>query len=640
MRIALLISFLMAAPLDGAAQLRVSRLFSDGAVIQRNVDVPVWGWAAPGSTVEVTFDDVSLIAEAESDSSWSVIIPAMPSGGKHILTVASGDQTITAEDILIGDVWVASGQSNMEWTVADSKNAEEEIASAADASIRHFEVPHSWAEAPAETLAGGEWHSATSENVGSFTAVGYFFARDLREHVQVPIGLLHTSWGGSRIEPWMSAEALGMDASDYEAIMAREREREEQLLADLRAKLGEPLPKEDRGMQDGRAVWADPSLDDASWLTISVPNRWEEVGYEGLDGVAWYRTSFDLSAAEASEDITLGLGMIDDGDITWVNGERVGSMEMAWNKPRIYEVPASALREGENIVAVRVEDTGGGGGITGDSDHLFVEIDGDRRPLAGDWKFKPGKVEVNLGSEKNQIPTLLYNKMIHPLLRFPITGVIWYQGESNAYPQQAYDYRDQFKSMISDWRARWSAKDDPFPFLWVQLANYMAADAEPSESDWAMLRESQSAALELPKTAQAVAIDVGEADDIHPRNKQDVGRRLALAARHVAYGQDIVYSGPQYVGHQVIGDRVELVFAHVGGGLVAKEGDLQGFAIAGEDGEFVWADAKIEGDRVVVSSDEVSNPTAVRYAWGNNPDRANLYNEEGLPASPFRTDVR
>lgn len=636
-RVALLILAVL-VPLESAAQLRLARVFSDGMVIQRDVKVPVWGWAPPGSEVEVTFDDEQFEATTGPDSTWTVILPPMLTGGKHVLTVVAGEDRVTVEDVLIGDVWVASGQSNMEWAVANSNHAVEEIASAADASIRHFKVPQSWEERPSEMLAGGEWHPATSEHVGAFTAVGYFFARELREHVQVPIGLINTSWGGSRIEPWMSAEALGMEASDYEAIMTREREREEQIRTDLRAKIGE-LPEEDLGMVGGRAVWADPDLDDASWATISVPNRWEEVGYEGLDGIAWYRTSFELSDEEASEGVTLGVGMIDDADVTWVNGERVGSMEMAWNTPRVYEVPASALREGENVVAVRVEDTGGGGGITGSAENLFVQVGGESRPIAGDWKFKPGKVVVTLASQKNQIPTLLYNKMIHPLLRFPIKGVLWYQGESNAYPEQAFQYRELFKTMITDWRDRWNAVDEDFPFLWVQLANYMESDDEPSDSDWAMLRESQSAALVLPNTAQAVAIDIGEADDIHPRNKQDVGRRLALAARHVAYGEDLVYSGPQYVGHQVIGDRVELVFAHVGDGLVAKGGPLGGFAIAGQDGEFVWADARIEGDRVVVWSDEVENPVAVRYGWADNPEDANLYNVEGLPASPFRTDV-
>ncbi len=621
----------------------MSRLFADGMVMQRDAAVPVWGWAAPGTAVEVRFGGDVYGAEAEPDSSWLVTLPSMPAGGPHAMSIEAGAERIEVENILIGDVWIASGQSNMEWMVADSRNAEEEIAAAYDRSIRHFKVPQSWAMRPEGTLAGGTWQSATPEHVGSFTAVGYFFARELRDHVDVPIGLVHTSWGGSRIEPWMSAESLELGDEAFDEIMARERQRQEELRGQLRAKLGGPLPTDDLGMRGDRAVWAEPDLDDEDWMRIPVPHRWEEVGFEGMDGIAWYRTTFELSEQEAAEGAVLGLGMIDDGDVTWVNGHEVGGMEMAWNQAREYEVPASALRPGTNVVAVRVEDTGGGGGIVGSTDLLFVEAAGERRPLAGDWKFNAGRVEVGASTQYNQIPTLLYNKMIHPLLRFPIAGAIWYQGESNAYPEQAYEYRDLFKTMISDWRARWNSgqqdgRPQDFPFLWVQLANYMAPAEEPGESDWAMLRESQTAALELPNTGQAVAIDVGEADDIHPRNKQAVGRRLAQAARAVAYGQEAVPAGSTYVGHAVRDGQIVLAFDHVGSGLRARGGGLDGFAIAGPDGEFVWAHATIEGETVVVWSDRVDDPVAVRYAWADNPDRANLYNREGLPAVPFRTD--
>lgn len=631
------------AAADTSAQLRVSRLFADGMVIQRDAAVPVLGWAAPGTTVEVRFGGETYTAEAGADSAWSVTLPDMAAGGPHVMTIEAEAERIDVKDILVGDVWIASGQSNMEWEVADARDAEEEIASAFDPSIRHFKVPHSWAMRPEQALAGGTWQPAVPEHVGSFTAVGYFFARELREHVDVPIGLIHTSWGGSRIEPWMSAESLGLGDEAFDEIMAREREREERLREQLREKFGSPLPTEDAGLRGDRALWAEPDLDDDGWMRIPVPHRWEEVGFEGMDGIAWYRTSFELSEEQASEDAVLGLGMIDDADVTWVNGHKVGGMEMAWNQAREYDVPASVLRPGTNVIAVRVEDTGGGGGIVGSTDLLYVEAAGERRPLAREWKFNAGRVEVGASTQYNQIPTLLYNKMIHPLLQFPIAGAIWYQGESNAYPEQAYEYRDLFKTMISDWRARWnSGRSDgaprDFPFLWVQLANYMAPSDEPGESDWAMLRESQAAALEMPNTGQAVAIDVGEADDIHPRNKQAVGRRLAQSARAVAYGHDVAPSGPQYVGHAVRDGQIVLAFANVGGGLRARGGDLGGFAIAGPDGEFVWANAKIEGETVVVWSDRVDDPLAVRYAWADNPDRANLYNREGLPAVPFRTD--
>lgn len=604
-------------------------------VMQRDVEVPVWGWADVDAEVAVTFRGATHTARADASGAWTVRLPPAGAGGPYEITVAAGDERLRVEDVLVGDVWICSGQSNMEWVVADSNDAEREIAAAGDGRIRHFKVPRGWAVKPETVLAGGEWEAAEPARVGHFTAVGYFFARELRQHVDVPIGLVNSSWGGSRIEPWMSAEALGLDSTGVEKIMQLERDRERRVLERVRARIG-PLPERDQGLVDGRAVWADPELDDAGWDTLAVPARWEEEGFDGMDGIAWYRTAFELTAKEAQKGAVLGLGTIDDGDVSWVNGYEVGRMAQAWNVPRVYEVPASALRAGENVLAVRVEDTGGGGGIFGDPELLYVEAGGERLPLAGSWRFRVGHATVNAEGSKNQVPTLLYNKMIHPLLRYPIKGALWYQGESNAGADDAYVYRDLFAGMIEDWRRRWGVGD--FPFLFVQLASFMAAADEPAESSWALLRESQCAALELAATAQAVTIDIGDADDVHPRNKQDVGLRLALAARKVAYGQDLVYSGPVYRSHEVRGGRVFLDFDHAGSGLTARGGELKGFAVAGADRRFVWAEAAIEGGRVAVRSDAVPEPVAVRYAWGDNPEDANLYNAEGLPASPFRTD--
>ncbi len=540
---------------------------------------------------------------------------------------------------MIGDVWVCSGQSNMEWAVADSLDAAREIAAARDPKIRHFKVPRSWATTPEENVAGGRWEPADPEHTGAFTAVGYFFARELRAHADVPIGLINTSWGGSRIEPWMSAGALGLDDAGMRALLARERDYGQQVLKAIRARVG-PLPERDGGLVDGLAVWADPELDDSSWMRMSLPARWEEAGFEGMDGVAWFRTSFELGAGDAAAGARLGLGTIDDSDIAWVNGREVGRTELAWNRPRVYAVPDAVLHEGRNVIAVRVEDTGGGGGIWGDPALLYVDVAGKKLPLAGEWRFKIGLVTVNLDFHKNEVPTVLYNAMVHPLQSYPIKGVLWYQGESNAAQDDAFRYRDLFRAMITDWRAGWGQGE--LPFLWVQLAAFMPAAAEPGDSSWAVLRESQSAALALPRTGQAVAIDIGDADDIHPRNKQEVGRRLALAARAVAYGEKIEHSGPTYRSHEVRDGRIVLTFDHVGGGLEwvgDASASLRGFAIAGADRRFVWADATIENGRVVVWSDAVPAPVAVRYAWADNPAGANLFNVDGLPASPFRTDA-
>ncbi len=639
---ALFLGVVLASPTSSSAQMRLSPLISDGMVIQRGVQVPVWGSAAPGASVTVTFDGRDYAARADAAGRWRVLLPARPAGGPYALRIAGPDTTVTIEDVLAGDVWLCSGQSNMELALADARDGARETAAAQDARIRHFKVPRGWAEAPRGELAGGAWESAAPARAGSFTAVGYFFARALRQHLDVPIGLINSSWGGSRIEAWMSGPALGLDSAALAGSWAGQRAQAERVQAALRARIGE-LPRRDAGLVDGRALWAGPDLDDAAWAALPVPGLWESAGYDGLDGVAWYRTTFELTAEEAARGVRLGLGKIDDSDVAWVNGQEVGRTALAYNRPRVNEVPAAALRPGRNVLAVRVEDFGGGGGIWGDSALLYVESAPLRRPLAGAWKFRVGAVFDNHDDTKNQVPTALYNRMIHPLLEYPIKGVLWYQGESNAdRASDARAYAAQFQAMIRDWRSGW--RQPALPFLFVQLPNYMPADSQPAESAWALLRQSQSAALALPATAQVVALDLGEAGDIHPRNKQDVGGRLALAARKVAYGENLVHSGPTYLGHEVRGGRVLVRFANVGGGLVARGATAEGsgpggFALAGADRHFVWAHAAIEGDRVVVWSERVSDPVAVRYGWGNNPDRANLFNREGLPAAPFRTDA-
>jgi sialate O-acetylesterase len=620
------------------AALSVAGPFGGHMVLQRGAVVPIGGSANPGSPLVVTIGGRRYEGRADARGGWSVTLQPMKPGAQGELTVESEGERLTFRDVVAGDVWVCSGQSNMEWSVADSLDAAQEIAQADDPLIRHFKVPRSWAASPETSLAGGSWEAAAPERVGGFTAVGYFFARELRRHVTVPIGLINTSWGGSRIEPWMSASSLGLGPEAVEEILRDEKAYEQETLAKIRARVG-ALPDRDEGMVEGRAVWADPALDDAGWDRIAVPSAWEEAGFEGMDGVAWYRTSFVLTAEQAEEPLRLGLGTIDDSDVSFVNGHEIGRTALAWNRPRLYDVPPSLLRAGRNVVAVRVEDTGGGGGIWGKPELLYVEVGGERRPLAGEWRFKPALVTVNMEFHKSQVPTVLYNKMVYPLLRFPITGVLWYQGESNASTPEAFAYRKLFTGMIENWRAGWGLGN--VPFLFVQLANYLPEGAEPPESGWALLRESQTAALALPATAQVVTIDVGDAHDIHPRNKQEVGRRLALAARRLAYGEDLIFSGPTYRGHSVRGRRVVLTFAHVGRGLVARGADggrLTGFTIAGNDRRFVAAEARLEDGRVVVWSTAVAWPVAVRYAWADDPENANLFNVDGLPASPFRTD--
>lgn len=621
----------------GVQAVELPRMFADGMVLQRGQPLPVWGYAEPGARVEVAFDGASVQASADGNGAWRVELPAREAGGPFVMRIDDGKAPLVLRDVLVGDVWLASGQSNMEWPISQSRDADTEIARATDPLIRHFKVPKSWAGLPQWQLAGGDWVASSPDVAGNFSAIAHFFARELRASEGVPIGIIDSTWGGSSIEAWMDAGTQGIDGDGLVELARRLKQEDERALAQARAQVARwHLPADD-------SDWQAAGSDTSDWDEMAVPGLWEASGWNGMDGVAWYRTTFTLDAAQAQAGVTLGVGRIDDTDITWVNGVEVGQTRMQYDLPRVYAVPASALRAGVNEIAVRVTDTGGGGGIHGPAEELFVQpAGGPRLPLAGTWKFRPAEVTaLALDDNKNQQPTLLYNAMIRPLQPFPVRGVIWYQGESNAGSvEQAMAYRAQFPAMIGQWRAQWNAPE--LPFLWVQLASWHSGGDQGDVSPWAVLRESQGATLSLPATAQAVAIDIGDVADIHPKNKQDAGKRLALAARHVAYGEAMVHSGPVFEDATFDGGAAVLSFedAAIGGsGLAARGGGvLRGFALAGADRVFHPASATIEGPRVVVRSDAVAEPVAVRYAWSDAPVDANLVGAGGLPASPFRSD--
>ena len=629
---------------DSTHALRLAKLFGDGMVVQRGARIPVWGWAAPGMAVAVRFNARVARATADSAGRWSVTFPASPAGGPYTLTADANGRHLAIGNVLIGDVWIASGQSNMEFPLSLATDAAREVAAAHDSLIREFKVPISWSEQPAMDIAGGSWAPADSKHVGAFSAVAYFFARELRQTQRVPIGIVNTTWGGSAIETWLSAATQGLSGDGPARALAAERTRIDSVSKALRVRFGNL--EHDPGLVNGTAVWAAPTLGDSGWSAIAVPALWEAQGYADLDGIAWYRTTFSLTAGETGHDAQLSLGTIDDDDITWVNGVEVGRTK-GYNVARRYTIPAAALHAGLNVVAVRVTDTGGGGGIYGVPEQLRVEIGAASHVLAGDWKFRVGEIGLQQmdGQRVNKLPALTWNRMVFPLLPIAIKGVIWYQGESNANDDaQARAYRGQFRQLVTSWRGAWNDGKEPrFPFLWVQLPNFGQPDAEPTATGggWPILRESMSASLALPNTGQAVTIDVGEAGDIHPKNKLDVGRRLALVGRKVAYGERIIASGPTYRAHTISGGRVTVQFANIGQGLVSrgKDGSVGAFALAGPDHHFVWAQARVEGNRVVVWSERVPNPVAVRYAWSENPAGANLYNRNGLPAAPFRSDA-
>ncbi len=621
------------------ANVKPARIFGSNMILQQGQENPIWGWSDKGEKISITFAGKTISFKADKSGKWSAKLPSLDYGGPYQMTI-KGKNSIQFDNILIGEVWICSGQSNMEFSVNSAINAKTEIASANFPKIRLFTVEKKVSQTPVQDLDKGEWQSCSPETVGSFSAVGYFFGRKLYQELNVPIGLIHSSWGGTVAETWTSTQTIENDPDFKDKLKELAgfdmTKYKEQKISALKALLKD-FPEKDQGLVNGVAVYADPSLNDGTWAEISPAKTWEESGYVSVDGVAWYRKTIELTGDQAKKADEISLGAIDDNEITWINGIKVGATNQ-YNSKRVYKIPVNTLKSGKNVIAVRVVDTGGGGGMYGGSDDKYLQVGDKKISLADAWKFKVS--EVQIGSTDigpNDYPTLLFNGMISPIIPFGIKGAIWYQGEANA--DRAKQYQRVFPNMIKDWRNHWNEGD--FTFLFVSLANFMEPVQQPSESAWAELRESQTKTLALPKTGMALAIDLGEAADIHPKNKQDVGKRLALSALKTAYNKDIISSGPIFESLKIDGDKAIVTFKETGSGLVVKNkyGYLTEFSIAGADRKFVWAKARISGKNTVeVYSDEVKNPAAVRFGWGNNPDELNLYNQEGLPANPFRSD--
>jgi sialate O-acetylesterase len=622
------------------AQLTTSALFGDNMVLQRDQPIIIWGTAEKMAPLTVKFAGQSVKVKADRSGKWKAQLEPLPSGGPYKLEILGKKDYLTFKNILMGDVWLCSGQSNMEWPVNLTNNFEEEIASSTNDQIRHLKIPRKTSFNPEDDFEAADWQLAGPNTTGSFTAVGYYFAREIQRETGVAIGLVNSSWGGTNVETWIPNWKI-KELADFESsltVLNRSDEIEalaKQKMEEIMAGYGDIPTDKDAGNLTGAFEWANEDF--SSWEDANVPALWENDGLESLDGIVWYATSFTLSQDQLNENIKLNLGPIDDSDITFINGSQVGSMTNAYSKKRVYTVDKSILKAGENTLVVRVEDTGGGGGIYGDPKLNHIITTNGKIDLSGTWKRKIGKAVVNAQvSGPNDFPTLLYNAMIHPIINMPLKGTLWYQGESNAGRSKQYNVT--FPAMIESWRKAWGTE---FPFYFVQLTSFMPASDQPEGHGWAELREAQTNTLSLPKTGMAVITDIGNAYDIHPRNKQDVGKRLSLIALNNDYEKDeLVCSGPMYNTHEVKENQVYISFDEIGSGLMTtnKYGYIQGFSIAGPDQQFEWAQARIEGNQVVVSSDKVKNPVAVRFAWHCNTDDANLYNKEGLPANPFRTD--
>jgi sialate O-acetylesterase len=634
-------------------------LFSSNMVLQRGITDPIWGWTDPGTTVTVSLNGKTATANsstsvsasstvtAGADGKWMAKLGPFEAGGPYDLTVSAGNKQEKLTNVLIGDVWLCSGQSNMSMGIGVAGNAQNEIAGADHPQLRLYTVPNIIAGQPQDVLQPRpDWQVCTPKSVsqngwGGFSAAAYYFGRDLQKSLNVPIGLIHSSWGGTICEAWVSADALEKNMPDFhDALLQQQAQSSPDHKESYAVLMDRWYEKNDPGTPAG---WQKPDAADSDWKTMKLPTYWEvaHVGMDNFDGVVWFRREVDIPPQFVGKNLILHLGPVDDRDTTWVNGTRVGGMDV-YTLPRNYDVPASATQSAKALVAVRVLDTGGNGGIWGQPSDMRLEAPGSGLPqvdISGDWKYKPstelksaGPLPTPPGDNPNVV-TVLYNGMINPLIPFGIKGAIWYQGESNA--GRGMQYRRLLPTMIRDWRSRFGVGD--FPFFIVQLANFQDAKPQPTESAWAELREAQSiVGNTVGNSAIASAIDIGEAGDIHPKNKQEVGHRLALDALATVYGQQVEYSGPQFKSMEKKDNTIVLHFTHADG-LAAKAGTLKGFAISGPDHHFIWADAKIDGQSVVVSSPQINDPAAVRYDWADNPD-GTLYNAAGLPATPFRTD--
>lgn len=620
-------------------QIILPRLVRDSMVLQRDTKINIWGWASKGEKINIRFNNKAFKTKAGIDGKWLIALPAMKAGGPHTMEI-TGSNKIKLKDILIGDVWICAGQSNMVHQMElHSIRYAEDIANANYPEIRHFFIPTlSNLQGPQQDLPAGYWKPATPQDVNRFSAVAYFFARSIYEKHHIPIGLINASVGGTPIEAWTSEEGL----KDFQNIVNTIQKNKDtayvnELNRSAAARNANQPQSNDLGMVSEKK-WFDTSYIPKAWRTINIPGYWEDQGIKDLDGVVWYRREIDVPASMTGKPARVFLGRIVDADILYVNGQQVGQTTYQYPQRR-YNIRAGTLKAGKNILVVRVTNNAGKGGFVPDKPYCLF-AGNDTIDLKGYWQYKVGEVFIPrtggwYGFNAQNQPTALYNAMIAPLINYTIKGFLWYQGEANT--SRPEEYASLQPALINDWRKKWGQGN--LPFFYVQLPNFMDANYLPSESQWATLRESQLKSLAVPNTAMAVAIDLGEWNDIHPGNKKEVGLRLALAARKLVYGEDIVYSGPVYRSSSIEGNKIIIEFDHTGTGLITNDaGELSEFAIAGTDKKFMWAKAKIEGNTVIVWHEEIKDPKYVRYAWADNPVNPNLYNKEGLPASPFRTD--
>jgi len=615
--------------------LQLVNLFQDHMVLQRATPISFWGFGVPGKEVSVHMGGNEVSGKTNSRGQWKIVLPALEEKGPYIISILSGNERIELKDVLVGDVWIASGQSNMEWPVKSTNFKEMDSSWIKEAEIRLIKILPETDYQPQKESKNLGWQTLNNENIANFSAVAYHFGKSVYIETGVPLGIISANLGATTIETWMSNEAL----ANFPQFQMKDRGSFKELRERFKEGTAEWSKEKYYGGKGIQQQWYESATQPASgWNPIEVAgNTWENVeDLKSFDGAVWFRKTFDLPENFTGDSLTLQLLQIDDHDITWVNGKKVGETFGRHNH-RNYKVAVSNLKRKNNLIVVRVFDAGGIGGFSTNS-FWGNEL------LWGNWEYYKGTAVQAKEFKSPELanvspfssPAVLFNGTIAPLLELGIKGVIWYQGESNEL--RAHEYRDLFPALIRDWRKQFD--QGPFPFLFVQLANYREEPQDPKESSWAELREAQNLALKEKNTGMAVTIDIGEANDIHPKNKEDVGKRLAGLALNLAYNKDILAESPQFESIELKGDKAVVSFTYTGTGLVNpnKYGYIRGFQIAGSDKHFYWANATLLDDKVLVWSPKVKTPVAVRYAWSDNPGELDLYNSAGLPLAPFRTD--
>lgn len=633
----------MMAVTVASATVTLPHFITSNMVVQRNSELTVPGTAAPGSTVKVTAtwnDGVQTTAKADANGRFTAKIATPEAGGPYIMTFDDGNgQPLRLVNILSGEVWVCSGQSNMEMNIIldglMNGASESVIANHPDLRMLQIKKALTYSEKDDCEVNHGGWLVCDPENMKKISSIAYLFGRNLQETLGVPVGVIESCWGGTVCEAWSPYDALvGIDGFQNQLAIAEKCGYDDAKVQSYCAKL---INECGSTIADGGKQF-DPAKLNTTWEKMPVPSYWDEHGYTALDGLAWYQTEIEVPEDLAGKPMTLSAGYFDDEESTYFNGTLIGST-VGHNMQRVYAVDGSLVKPGKNVISIRVRDYGGPGGTTGNPDDYYALLpNGTRVDIKGDWYFhvladltKAPELALALSIGSNNYPACLYNAMIHPLHVMPVKGVIWYQGESNV--GRAQQYSDMFKSMIGSWRERWN--NPAMPFYWVQISAMGVPSVEQPESGWAHLRQAQANAMELPNTGMVTSIDLGHPVDIHPKNKQEVARRLSDMALSRTYGIERETAAPSPVSTKFNGHEVVIRFDKT---LVPRSAAIQGFIVAGKDGKFVQGQAKLRGtDTLVISTPEVKTPTVVRYLWADFP-YVNLFGENGLPVLPFATD--